>query len=176
MKLEKILAFSNKSNEIVLLKQALFCKVYEESAWQFCKLIKAYKPVKQYIKKLNKEVISIGFPISVLENVKSLAKEKGYEVKQNDNGEIIRINTGVSCEGSFEEWKNSIKARLPIQNNNKQASNCSFDRRKEAIIEKLKEYSLANHTPIETMQFIMQLQRELAEKENAGVIGTIGFG
>ena len=97
MELEEILTFSNKPNEIVLFKQVLFCKVYEESAWQFCTLIKAYKPVKQYIKKVKKEIVSIGFPVSVLENIKSLAKEKGYEIKQSDNSTIIRIIT----DGNF---------------------------------------------------------------------------
>ena len=90
----------------MLFKEALFCKAYEECAWRFCMFIKAYKPVKQYIKKVNKEIVSIGFPVSVLENIINIAKEKGYEIEQNEN--IIRISINEICEGSFEEWKNNI--------------------------------------------------------------------
>ncbi len=52
---------------------------------------------------------------------------------------------------------------LPVQSNSKSSMvDTNFDKRKEAVIEKLKEYSLANHTPIETMQLVMELQKELA--------------
>lgn len=161
MELEEVLTFSSPT-EIVLFKQGLFCKAYETSAWQFCMLIKAYKPVKQYIKKVKKEIVSIGFPVSILENIINLAKEKGYEIKQIDNSTIIRINTGVSFEGSFEEWKNSITVIALVQNNKNYGSTNLSDKRKEAVIEKLKGYSLVNHTPIETMQLVMELQKELA--------------
>ena len=102
MEIEKILSRLHSPNEIVLFKETLFCKAYEESAWQFCMLIRAYKPIKQYIKKVKKEMVSIGFPVSILENIKNLAKEK--------------------------------------------------------------EYSLANHTPIETMQLVVELQKYCANK------------
>ncbi|MES2398322.1 MAG: hypothetical protein V4549_20075 [Bacteroidota bacterium] len=136
MELEEVLAFSNQPNEIVLFKQALFCKSYETSAWQFCLLIRSYKPVKQYIKKVKKEIVSIGFPVSILENIKNIAKEKGYEIKQSDSEDIIRISTTGGCEGSFEAWKNSIKTTVPVQNNRNPVSTNLFDKRKEAVIEK----------------------------------------
>jgi hypothetical protein len=145
----------------VLFKQALFCKVYEESAWQFCMQIKAYKPIKQYIKKVRKEIVSIGFPVNVLENIINLAKEKGYEIEQSEN--IIRINTNGFCEGSFEEWKNSVKMQVSSQSNDKSGKvDNNLNKKKEVVIEKIKAYSLANHTPIETMQLVMELQKELA--------------
>ncbi|MDY0388459.1 MAG: hypothetical protein RBT65_15320 [Methanolobus sp.] len=161
MEIEKILTYLHTPNEIVLFKQALFCKVYEESAWQFCMLIKAYKPIKQYVKKVKKEIVSIGFPVSVLANITSLAKEKSFEISQPDNEGVIRITTNGSFEGSFEEWKNSIKLQEPAQSNNNYIST-HLDKRKEAVIEKLKGYSLANHTPVETMTLVMELQKELA--------------
>lgn len=158
MEIEKVLNYLHAPNEIVLFKEALFCKAYEECAWLFCMFIKAYKPVKQYIKKVNKEIVSIGFPVSVLENIINIAKEKGYEIEQNQNIIIISINE--TYEGSFEEWKNNIEMQAPTQNDKNYVSN--IDKRKEEIIEKLKGYSLANHTPIETMYFVMELQKELA--------------
>ena len=158
MEIEKVLNYLHAPNEIMLFKEALFCKAYEECAWLFCMFIKAYKPVKQYIKKVNKEIVSIGFPVSVLENIINIAKEKGYEIEQNEN--IIRISINETYEGSFEEWKNNIAMQSPTQNDKNYVSN--IDKRKEEIIEKLKGYSLANHTPIETMYFVMELQKELA--------------
>lgn len=162
MELEKILTYLNTPNEIVLFKQALFCKAYEESAWQFCTLIKPYKPVKHYIKKVKKEIVSTGFPVSILENILNVAKEKGFTI-HTDNEAIIRINTNGGCEGSFEEWKSNIQLHEPIQKNVvTDATNTLIDKKKEAVIEKLKGYAVANHTPIETMQLVMELQKELA--------------
>ncbi len=123
--------------------------------------VKAYKPIKQYVKKVKKEIVSIGFPVSVLANITSLAKEKSFEISQPDNEGVIRITTNGSFEGSFEEWKNSIKLQEPAQSNNNYIST-HLDKRKEAVIEKLKGYSLANHTPVETMTLVMELQKELA--------------
>jgi len=52
---------------------------------------------------------------------------------------------------------------VPAQNNGKAGiADNNLDKRKEEVIEKLKGYSLANHTPIETMQLVMDLQNELA--------------
>jgi len=44
------------------------------------------------------------------------------------------------------------------------------------IIQRLRTYQVANHTPMETMQFVTRLQKNLAVMENAGVTGAIGFG
>ena len=46
---------------IFIVKEVLFCTVYERSAWRFAHKVRPYKPVKKHIKKLGREIVSLGF-------------------------------------------------------------------------------------------------------------------
>ena len=74
MEITKIIELSNAPGEIVLERQALFCKAVEQSAWRFCLLLKSYTPIKQYIKKVGIPVVTIGFPVAVLDVVLGIAR------------------------------------------------------------------------------------------------------
>ena len=66
MGIQEAVAKSAESLTIFIVKEALFCNVYEESAWRFIELVKPYKPIKKRVKKLKMDVVSIGFPKSQL--------------------------------------------------------------------------------------------------------------
>jgi hypothetical protein len=64
MTIDEAVTKSAENLTIFIVKEALFCNVYEQSAWRFIELIKPYKPIKKRVKKLNMDVVSIGFPKS----------------------------------------------------------------------------------------------------------------
>ncbi len=74
--------------------------------------------------------------------------------------------TGRQQTGNKNYVSNNLPGRIITLNdgyrNIANIQQDEFDKRKEAVIEKLKGYSLANHTPIEAMQLVMDLQKELA--------------
>ena len=59
-------------------KQGAFWVAYEQSAYIICQS-KAYKPIKKWIKNINKEVITIGFPPKSLEQWQEIAQPIGVE-------------------------------------------------------------------------------------------------
>jgi len=51
MEIREAVEKSCGSLTICIIKEALFCKVYEESAWRFTTLLKPYKPICKFGKK-----------------------------------------------------------------------------------------------------------------------------
>ncbi len=76
MTIEEAVVKSAENLTIFNVKEALFCNVYEESAWWFIELIKPYKPIKERVKKLNMDIVSIGFPKSQLPAIPEIAIAK----------------------------------------------------------------------------------------------------
>ena len=77
MGIQEAVAKSAESLTIYIVKEALFCNVYEESAWRFIELVKPYKPIKKRVKKLNMDVVSIGFPKSQLPGLINIVEQNG---------------------------------------------------------------------------------------------------
>ena len=150
----------NNINCCYLVKEGIFWRVYQKSAYYFVKHIKELKVLKKFYKNVDSEVVYAGFPDTILPQIRELARSKGLQFEKC-NEKHCSIS-GVEIDNGFEEWKNSIKVQALVQSNKNCISNNLFDKRKEVVIEKLKGYSLANHTPIETMQLVMDLQKELA--------------
>jgi len=162
MSIKEILKIENANIEhINLFKEGMFWRVYQKSAYYFIKQIKDLKATKKFYKNVNCEVVYAGFPDTILSQIQELVQTKGLQFeKHNERHYAV---SSLAFDNNFEEWKNSIKMPVPAQNNGKAGiADNNLDKRKEEVIEKLKGYSLANHTPIETMQLVMDLQNELA--------------
>ena len=84
MNIEEAVEKSAESLTIYIIKEALFCNVYEESAWRFIELIKPYKPIKKRVKKLNMDVVSIGFPKSQLPAILDIVSQNGFTLTQEE--------------------------------------------------------------------------------------------
>lgn len=54
---------------ILLYMEGMFWKAYEQSAMRFTKEVKAYKLLKRFVKTVNSNVVSMGFPDGSLEEV-----------------------------------------------------------------------------------------------------------
>lgn len=144
MEIAELLKISNLPNEIVLEKQALFCRAIEHSAWLFCSLLKPYRPVKQQVKKLNMQVVSIGFPVSSLGNILKLAGEKGFGHTEDTDSHTVRITVNAPPHGSFEEWKATVTTKNTAQ---VKATAPGHDK----LISRLQDYPLAMRSPLETV-------------------------
>lgn len=162
MTIKEILEIENGNKACInLYKEGIFLRVYQKSAYFFTKQIKDLKVMKKFYKNVNCEVVYAGFPDTILSQIQELAQSKGLKFEKcNEKHYGI---SGFEFDNGFEEWKNSIKVSVPVKSNVKSCIvNNNLDKKKEMVIEKLKGYSLANHTPIETMALVMELQKELA--------------
>ena len=136
-------------DSINLFKEGLFWRCYEYSAWRFSVNIKDYRVLKKHIKVVKQDIVYLGFPESILETVISLTKDKGSFFTGGEKH--ISIQSFLGKEG-FEQWKSNI----PIVAVDKET-----DKPFELIIEKIKNYPVANRTPIETLEFLAKIQKEI---------------
>lgn len=136
------------NNNIYLHKEGLFWRAYEYSAFAFVENIKGYNAKKKFVKKLNNDIVFIGFPDSALYNILEFCKQKGFAV--NKNNSLIKIELATKKEG-FSKWKDEIET-VP----SKKEKNTDT-----AISERVANFPLATKTPIEAQQFLYTLQMEL---------------
>ena len=105
-KIEEILHHERERNinDLVLFLEGKFWKAYEQSAYVLTRLY-GFKPTKRYIKLINQEVISVGFPEEALSKYLSNARV--------DREKKI-LHAWVQCpqsEQSFHEWKNATRIK-----------------------------------------------------------------
>lgn len=143
----------SSAHEVRLYKEGLFWVAYEQSAFFFWQL-KGYKPNKRYVKLLQKEVVSIGFPDSALLSIVTQANLVLCETKGNCINSHSFIVANAMEYAIFEDWKDNL---VIVQKG----------RNKIAIVEnevaiKIKSFPLAYKTPIEAFLFLKEMQEDLA--------------
>ena len=157
MGISGILELEQKNTQIILHKEGLFIRVYERSAYLFVKHIKAYNLTKKFYKNVKQEVVYLGFPKGSFSKIEAICKEQGL-IKEEKNNQIkITGFTGFE-ENDFVNWKNNIaliESERVVQNPR------SHSLKENKIIEKLRDFSVVNKTPIECQAFIVELQNEL---------------
>ncbi|MFH1191135.1 MAG: hypothetical protein V1670_02955 [Candidatus Omnitrophota bacterium] len=156
---------STNTNNIFLLKEGIFYRAYNRSAMFMVTTIFPYKVHKKWVKNVGEYIYYCGFPQQNLVKVKQKALPNNYSISNEDEKRLTIAN--IIANHSYEEWQKKQNAVYPIGqiSNGAKEEQVKSSRVKEIdIIEKIRAYPLANYTPIETMQFVMQLQKELAVK------------
>lgn len=59
---------SENSDKIHFYREGVFYKAYEQSAYLFVTHVKPFMVKKQFVKSVNREVVSIGFPTNSIHN------------------------------------------------------------------------------------------------------------
>lgn len=156
---------STNTNNIFLLKEGIFYRAYNRSAMLMVTSIFPYKVHKKWVKNAGEHIYYCGFPQQNLVKVKQKALVNNYSISNEDEKRLTISN--IIANESYEEWQKKQNAVYSIGqiSNGVKEEQVKYSTIKETdIIERIRAYPLANHTPIETIQFIMQLQKELAVK------------
>lgn len=147
----------NNRDRINLLKEGMFWKAYERSAWLFSKEVKTFqvnkKPSKQY-----GDLISLGFPASVVENMM-----KGHRLLTD--GEAFRSYAALTTvdETDFSRWRSGI----PLKEHRTDAAPAHppaaipLPSAESLVISALRKFNVMNKTPMECITFITELQEML---------------
>jgi len=160
MNIEEAVEKSAESLTIYIIKEALFCNVYEESAWRFIELIKPYKPIKKRVKKLNMDVVSIGFPKLQLPAISEIAHQNGFTLAQEESGSLI-IKMPSEPDVNFDEWKQSIPLYLTEKPGLTDQSISGNQFEWFSIVKEVELFTVADHTPMQSMQFLIDLQNKI---------------
>ena len=145
--LDKVTLQRQDTTKIFIFKEGVFYKAYNEGA--FLLKDKNYTVAIKHIKSIENEVLSIGFPISVLEKLKENRQPEEY-----DNYCSLQSNIVFSLL-LYEEW---------YQN---QITNIKRVDRKYleeyTLKDTIKNYPLANKTPIEVFIWVAKLQKLISK-------------
>jgi len=81
---EILLLEKENTNKIHLLKEGLFWRAYNVSAFLFIQHIQTFKLTKKYVKIADAVVIFLGFPDTILDKILVQLISKGSIIKQED--------------------------------------------------------------------------------------------
>ncbi len=158
MDVSEIIRASGGPNCIYIVKEALFCKVYEESAWRFHAFIRPYKPVKKYVRKYGKELVTIGFPKSLLEGIVKVASDNAYTVT-GESETYISFITEKEPDRPFDQWKEQLQSVEPTK---AIVEEPFIPMAQKGDIEwEIEHFPVANRTPMQCMEFIINLQTRI---------------
>lgn len=93
------LAFQENDSGILLFREGIFARIYEEGAWRFIKQVRPLKVSVRRIKKLDRNVVYCGLPISALSAL-------GVDLDALDpEKECWRLEARQMDAQAFLEWR-----------------------------------------------------------------------
>ena len=165
---EKVEQAAN-STIFTLYKEGIFYKCYNEDAMAFVQKIKEYKVNSKFVKSVSTEVLSLGFPISEVEkgnlSMASVSEKIGAKAFEENEGNIVFSLTNIDIKKDYEAWKNSIQEKI-IEEVKELAIQYQRPPNTNEIISMIKNYDLANSTPMQGLNFIQQLKMEIQKIED----------
>ena len=136
-----------------LFKEGVFWVAYESDAYRVSQ-VKNLKPTKKYVKAVQQEVVSVGFPHSSLEGVLSY-----FTVKERGDTLVVMESSVPVDMDAFGEWKNQMQLQTkaitssPVLNDANNAAG-------QLLFEKVRSFKLYTASPMDCMRFIEELQSE----------------
>ena len=166
--------YSEDKTVFTLFKEGLFYKCYNEDAMVFSKRVKNYKVNSKYIKSLGAAVFSLGFPVSEVAkgnlSLASVSDKIGANSFEESNGNIVFSLNDMEIKKDYEGWKNTIQEGI-IEVVKEPATRYQRPPDTARIILMIKNFDLANSTPMQGLTFIQQLKMEIHNvEENNGNI------
>lgn len=153
MKIKEILILEKaNNNQIILIKEGIFWRAYNLSAYLFTTFIQEFKITKKHFNVVNKDMVFLGFPNTILDKILKGANQYFGIINKEDT--IIRLALKkehlVDIDG-FQIWFNSFEST----NTKKANNNC------KKVFQKIKNFPILTRTPIESQLFLVSLQKEV---------------
>jgi hypothetical protein len=168
---EIVAAEDQAEGSILLIREGMFWRAYERSAFALVKQVHPLKALKRAYKSLDgRELVYVGFPISSEER---MLKDVRHE--QHGDTMVVELKEPVD-PAAFEEWKAAVplapdtKAPPPPPLPSDLLPGGSFPvsvvpRVATEVADRLLHFDLATSTPLAAMQFIAALQQMLKSTE-----------
>lgn len=151
MRIKDILVLeSTNRDRIVLLKEGVFWRAYQVSAYLFVHYIRELKVTHKYVKTAKADAFFIGFPTKILEDVLDKARAKNWKIEREE-GKIQITTDQQAPEEQFEEWT-KVHRSIPEAKSKTDAGH-------PEIIERIRRFPIMEKTPLETQQFVLELKR-----------------
>lgn len=149
------------TGEIHLHKEGIFWKAYQQSAYLFTQEVRAFKISKKWVKSVGRErkVVSLGFPQNALEQY--FNKEQLTEV---DEKQLLITGYSLRTE-DYQQWLESLPLTVRRASErkleNEQMKSQQPTDNECAVLTSLRDFRVERSTPMDCMQFIVVLQKQL---------------
>ena len=135
---------SGNHDEIRLYKIGMFWCAYERSAYMMCSQVRELKVKADRVKSAGGQVLcKVGFPLSSFDTTAA-----SLVVKSRTDDEVVLKAPHPITEDQFLEWKNTHTV-----------ADSSAPSAEGDIVKMIRGFNVAVHTPMQCMDFIMELQR-----------------
>ena len=133
--------------DVLLFEEGVFFKVYERSAWLFYHCVKPYLLKKRFVKAVGQEIVYLGFPISVSEDLP----------QYNGLDKVRVLNVEQMCDmPDYAVWKDSVHLEN-IESTKRQDNNDALP----GLSGKILNFPIESKTPVECMVFLAEIKKEL---------------
>lgn len=170
MTIKEKIACSSDVTRFTLFKEGLFYKCYNEDAMVFVNKVKPYKVSAKFVKNMGENVYSIGFPVREkdkngtgidFETISEKLLASHYEAKDKS---VVFYLEDRFIKDDYAGWINNIQsiAKLCLS----EEPTAVYQKKTVDILHRMiKDYDLANSTPIQGINFIQELKAELNKRE-----------
>lgn len=141
-----------------LYREGIFYKCYNEDAMVFHQRIKPFKITSKYVKSAGSMVLSLGFPSTLIDNqtlsIAAIAEMVDADSwKEEPHGLVFQLSGEI--KSGYDEFQDEFtKANQPLNTLRNKTDNDGYQKLKD----KIRNYDLANHTPMQGMAFIRELK------------------
>ena len=106
--LEEIVGSEERNlSQVVLYPEGMFYKAYERSAYVCATRIAPFRPSRKRVKYLGRDVVSVGFPMQVLEKY-----FPGASPQEPGGCVVVELAEAVGAQ-AFEAWKAALPFKEP---------------------------------------------------------------
>ena len=175
MYIKEKIALSKQRHTITLHREGLFYKCYNEDAMVFSQRVRNYKVTIRFVKNVGANVYSIGFPASEVkkghlsfENISEKTGAKSYEIQDKH---VVFLIENTDIKGDYNQWIETIQEDKDVVTAKEPTLVYEPRFGMDEIINMIKNFDLANSTPMQGLNFIQQLKSELyqIEKNNGNI-------
>ena len=153
MTIKEKISLATISKQVTLHKEGMFYKLYNQDAFYFTENIKLLKIQYKWFKNVNEYVFIVGFPVSYFDNLTEKLQELATDIDINEKRVKLVTNDDVD-KVAYTNWKT------------KHAIVSAAVTTTPLLINKLLAFQVSNHTPMEAMLFLANLQKEAKIIEN----------
>ena len=171
MTVKEIIQIENGNrNTIILLREGIFWRAYEKSAYAFSMQVHPYKPTRKWVIAVKQDVVSLGFPVSAAENVLN-----GCKVLMRQEARLVLAASPIDPDG-FEVWKQTVPRSLPpavvapepaaaspVMEPAVSPAVSAVGQCCDGLADCIRRFNIESKTPVDCMLFLMELKRKLAE-------------
>lgn len=140
---------------LVLHREGLFIKAYEESAFRLSAIRqeatgKPLKATRRFIRPVGRDIISVGLPVEAAASLLS------SRTKVRETSSLTIYDDSIVDEATFMQWRESVPLKERPEGKQKARKGAEA-----TLAQMIAGFDLAGSTPIDCQQFIVQLKAKL---------------